>query len=151
LYPDANVFTEEYHQWRRGSGPFYKTPDEARFVHRLRDMLVLEEGDTLWLAAGAPRRWLEAKDGIHVNGIETFFGPVSYSLHAGSQAGIVEAEVKLPHRRAPKKVWLVVRTPSGRIESVTINGKPWNRVDSRLEAVELPAGADLLRIQVHYR
>jgi hypothetical protein len=34
---------------------------------------------------------------------------------------------------------------------VTINGKPWNRVDSRLEAVELPAGADPLRIQVHYR
>jgi hypothetical protein len=63
FYPDVNVFTEEYHQWGHGSGPFYKTPDEARFVHRMRDMLVLEEGDILWLAAGAPRRWVIAKDG----------------------------------------------------------------------------------------
>jgi hypothetical protein len=151
FYPDVNVFTEEYHQWGHGSGPFYKTPDEARFVHRVRDMLVLEEGDTLWLAAGAPRRWVMAKDGIRVDKVQTFFGPVSYSLHAGAQAGVIEGEVTLPSRQAPKKAWLVVRTPSSRIESVTVNGKAWNRVDSRLEAVELPASTDPLKIQVHYR
>jgi hypothetical protein len=151
LYPDVNVFTEEYHQWRHASGPFYKTPDEARFVHRLRDVLVLEEGDNLWLASGAPRRWLESKDGIHVEDVETFFGPVSYTLHAGSQAGVIEGEVKLPQRQAPKNVWLVVRTPSGRMGSVTINGKAWDKIDPRLEAVELPATHEALRIQVHYR
>src|SRR5260370_41207805 len=61
LYSDVNAFTEEYHQWRFGSGPFYKIPDEARFVNRLRDMLALEDGDALWLAGGTPRRWLESK------------------------------------------------------------------------------------------
>ncbi len=151
LYPDVNIFTEEYHEWRHASGPFYKTPDEARFVHRLRDVLVLEEGDNLWLASGAPRRWVNSKDGIHVDGVETFFGPVSYTLHAGSQPGVIQGEVKLPQRQTPKKAWLVVRTPSGRIGSVTINDKPWDRVDRRLEAVELPASSDTLRIQVHYR
>jgi hypothetical protein len=151
FYPDVNVFTEEYHQWRHGSGPFYKTPDEARFVHRVRDMLVLEEGDNLWLAPGAPRRWLTAKDGIRVDGIETFFGPVSYSLHAGADAGVIEGEVTLPQRQAPTKAWLVVRTPFSQIDSVTINGKAWNRVDLRLEAVELPASTEPLRIQVHYK
>lgn len=150
FYPDVNVFTEEYHQWRHASGPFYKTPDEARFVHRLRDMLVLEKGDTLWLAAGAPRRWLTAKDGVRVDGIETFFGPVSYSLHAGAEAGVIEGEVTLPSRQAPKKAWLVVRTPSSRIESATINGKAWDRIDSRLEALELPASTEPLKIQIHY-
>ena len=39
-YPTVNVFTEEYRQWRSPSGPFYKVPDEAKFVHRLRDMLL---------------------------------------------------------------------------------------------------------------
>jgi hypothetical protein len=39
-YPAVNVFTEEFRQWRSPSGPFYKVPDEARFVHRLRDLLV---------------------------------------------------------------------------------------------------------------
>jgi hypothetical protein len=150
LYPEVNVFTEEYHQWGHGSGPFYKTPDEARFVHRVRDMLVLEEGDNLWLAAGAPRRWLAAQDGIRVDRIETLFGPVSYQLHAGSQAGVIEGEVTLPHRELPKKTWLVVRTPSGRMESVSINGKHWSRVDAHLEAVELPQTTEPLRIQVHY-
>ncbi|MGI9072466.1 MAG: hypothetical protein ACR2JB_14390 [Bryobacteraceae bacterium] len=151
FYPDVNVFTEEYHQWGHGSGPFYKTPDEARFVHRMRDMLVLEDGDNLWLAAGAPRRWVIAKDGIRVDRVQTFFGPVSYSLHASSDPGVIEGEVTLPERQAPKKAWLVVHTSSGQIESVTINGKAWNRVDSRLEAVELPASAEPLKIQVHYR
>ena len=87
LYPDVNAFTEEFHQWKHGSGPFYKSPDEARFINRLRDMLVLEEGGSLWLASGAPRRWLESKEGIRVDGVLTYFGDVSYSMHAGSKAG----------------------------------------------------------------
>jgi nicotinamide-nucleotide amidase len=52
----VNVFTEEYRQWRVPSGPFYKAPDEARFVTRLRDLLVREQGAELWLTAGTPRR-----------------------------------------------------------------------------------------------
>ena len=96
LYPDVNAFTEEYHQWKHGSGPFYKSPDEARFVNRLRDMLVLEEGDSLWLASGAPRRWLESKEGIRVDRVLTYFGEVSYSMHAGEKPGTVEATVQLP-------------------------------------------------------
>ena len=43
-------------------------------MNRLRDMLALEDGDTLWLAPGTPRRWLESSDGIRVNGIVTYFG-----------------------------------------------------------------------------
>ena len=39
LYPDVNTLTEEYRMWSHASGPFYKSPDEARFVNRLRDML----------------------------------------------------------------------------------------------------------------
>jgi hypothetical protein len=35
-------------------------------------------------------------------------------------------------------VWLVVRTPSGHIHDVTINGHPWNKIDKDLEAIELP-------------
>jgi hypothetical protein len=72
------------------------------------------------------------------------------SLHPGKEAGMIEGQVKLPDRNAPKKAWLVVRTPSGRIEEVMINGQRWNRIDSRLEAVELPVSAEPLTIQVRY-
>jgi hypothetical protein len=84
-YPDVNVFTEEYRQWRYPSGPFYKSSDEARFLYRLRDVLVREEYDTLWLAAGTPRRWLAPGQKVEVSGAPTYFGPVSYRIEAGAR------------------------------------------------------------------
>ncbi len=150
LYPDVNAFTEEYHQWRFGSGPFYKVSDEARFVNRLRDMLALEDGDTLWLAGGTPRRWLESKDGIHVNGILTYFGPVSYTMRAGGEPGSIEADVQTPSRNPARTVWLVARTPSTHIRSVTINGSAWTKIDAAKEAIELPQDQGRMQIKIRY-
>ncbi len=150
FYPDVNVFTEEYHQWRYASGPFYKIPDEARFVNRLRDMLVLEDRDNLWLASGTPRRWLTSKEGVRVNGILTYFGPVSYTMHAGSEPGLIEAEIQLPTRNPAHTAWLVARTPGARIRSVTVNGRPWSKIDPKNEAIELPQDQGTLRLQIRY-
>jgi hypothetical protein len=57
-YPTVGIFTEEFRQWRSPSGPFYKFPDEAKFTHRLRDLLVHEYNNELYLASGTPERWL---------------------------------------------------------------------------------------------
>jgi hypothetical protein len=151
LYPEVNMFTEEFHQWRHGSGPFYKISDESRFVNRVRDILVLEDGETLWLAPGAPRRWLASAEGIRVDRVQTFFGPVSYEMHAGSRNGLVEATVHLPSTHAAKKTWLVARVPSGHIERVTLDGKPWTRIDRALEAIELPSGSGVMHLEIEFR
>jgi hypothetical protein len=148
LYPDANAFTEEYHEWGHGSGPFYKTPDEARFVNRVRDALALEDGDTLYLASGVPRRWIESSPGIQVDRIATHFGPVSYSMKPGTEPGTVDASVQLPVRNPASKVWLVVRMPQGRIHSVTIGGKPWTKINHDREAIELPQESSRLEIRI---
>ena len=148
LYPDANALTEEFHEWSHASGPFYKTPDEARFVNRIRDALVLEEGDALYLASGVPRRWLDSPSGIRVDRIATYFGPVSYSMKAGPEPGTVEAIVQQPVRNPAGKVWLVARMPHGRIHNVTINGEPWTRIDHEREAIELPRGSASLKIRI---
>lgn len=150
LYPNVNVFTEEYHQWGHGSGPFYKISDESRFINRVRDALVFEDGDTLWLAPGVPRRWLASPDGVAVNQIQTFFGPLSYSLHGG-KAGVIEATVQLPLRNPAKTAWLVARVPYGRLQSVRLNGKSWSRIDTRLEAIELPKQPGPLKLEIRYR
>ncbi len=150
LYPDVNAFTEEYHQWRFGSGPFYKISDEARFVNRLRDILALEDGDALWLAGGTPRRWLESKEGIRVDGVLTYFGPVSYTMRPAAQPGLIEADVQLPNRNPARTVWLVVRTPSAHIRSVTINGSAWTKIDTAKEAIELPQDQGRMKIQIQY-
>jgi hypothetical protein len=150
FYPGAMAFTEEFHQWVHASGPFYKSSDEARFVNRLRDMLVMEDRDTLWLAAGAPRRWLESKQGIQVTSAPTFFGPVSYSLHAGSKPRTVEGMVQLPVRNSAAHSWLVVRTPSQEYRSVKVNGRGWTRLDRPREAIELTGFGGTVRVEIEY-
>jgi hypothetical protein len=150
LYPDAVAFTEEFHTWGHGSGPFYKIPDEAKFANRVRDMLVLEDGDTLYLAGGVPRRWLESKEGVRADRLATYFGDVSFHLRAGKEQGLVEATVQLPALRPAKTAWLVARTPGRRIASVTIDGQKWTRIDAAREAIELPHSTSKLEIRIRY-
>jgi len=148
-YPDVNVFTEEFRQWRSPSGPFYKISDEAKFVNLVRDALVREDPDTLWLAAGTPRRWLDAGEKIEVRDAPTYFGQVSYSMVAGD-AG-VEARLELPSRNPYKAAWLVVRAPGGKqIRSVEIDGKAWSDFDAAQERIRLPAKSGAMQVSVHF-
>ncbi len=149
-YPDVNSFTEEYHQWVHGSGPFYKVPDEARFVNRVRDTLALEEGDSLWLASGTPRRWLAPGQRIVVHGLATYFGPVSYEMEGARDQ--VTATIQLPSRNPYKAAWLVVRVPGPRpLRTVEIDGKPWKDFDAAREWVRLPRKAGGMKVIVHYQ
>lgn len=149
-YPQVNIFTEEYRQWRSPSGPFYKTPDEAKFVHRLRDMLVTELGEDLLLAAATPERWLAPGRQIRVSAAPTHFGPVSYTLRGGEAE--VRGSVDLPRRNPYRDAWLSIRVPSPRrIASVAINGRPWKDFDPARSRIRLPRSQQRLDIQVRLR
>lgn len=149
LYPEVNALTEEYRMWRYASGPFYKSPDEARFVNRVRDMLVLESGDELWLAAGAPRRWFTSTEGIQVDRINSVFGPVAYDLRAGDEPGSVVAHVVPPTRPAPARIWLSVRLPDGgRIREVRLNGRDWREFDPDRERVLVPSDRGPVELRI---
>jgi len=148
-YTDVDAFTEEYRGWGRGSGPFYKNSDELRFLNWLRDTLVLEDGETLWLAPGAPRRWLAAGQKIEVRQAPTYFGPVTYRIEGTSMG--VEADVELPTRNQYSKAWLVVRAPDGkRIRTVEIDGKTSQDFDARSERIRIPVKAGPTHISVRY-
>ena len=148
-YPSVNAFTEEFHQWGAPSGPFYKVPDEAKFVNRVRDLLVREQDEVLWLAAGTPRRWLAPGQRIEVREAPSYFGPVSYRLEADE--GGVEAHVTLPRRNPPKTAWLVLRAPVGKhLGSVEVEGRPWADFDPSQERVRLPVRAGEIHIQAHF-
>ncbi len=151
LYPDAVAFTEEFRTWSHASGPFYKIPDEAKFANRIRDMLALEDGNTLYLASGVPRRWLESTTGVRADRLATYFGEVSLDLHAAGEPGVIEGSVTLPATRPAKTVWLAVRTPSGKIQDVTVNGQAWTRIDVEREMIELPQTGAPVGIRIRYR
>jgi len=151
LYPDINAHTEEYREWGRGSGPFYKCPDEARFISQVCDLLVVEKNDELWLAAGTPRRWLEAGQNIELNKGSTAYGELSYSLHSGKLPGTIEANIDLPENRA-SKVILYVRSPDGRpIKKVLINGKESQKWNAVKESIEIPQTEKKVQVLVYYR
>ncbi len=149
LYPDVNAFTEEYHQWGHGSGPFYKQSEELRTIYCMRNMLLLEKGETLLLAPGIPRAWLAPGKKIELREAPSYFGPVSYKLEPGSQG--VDAQITLPTRNPYKTAWFVVRAPEGKkISSVTIDGKPWQDYDAATERIRLPLRTAPMTISVRF-
>ncbi len=145
-YPTVNVFTEEYRQWRSPSGPFYKIPDEAKFVHRLRDSLVLEYDGALRLAAALPERWYAPGETVRVTSAPTIYGPVSYTLRGFPDR--VEGEITLPSRNPFREATIRVRRP---ILSVAVDGRPWTDLDAATGAIRLPQSKRPLRLVVKTR
>ncbi|MEJ7678383.1 MAG: hypothetical protein WKG06_11090 [Segetibacter sp.] len=150
LYPDINAHTEEYHEWGHGSGPFYKCPDEARFISQVCDLLVVENKDALWLAAGTPRRWLEAGQNIELKKAQNEYGEVSYSLHQGKMPETIEAAIQLPVK-ACRQVLLFVRSPFAKpIKKVTVNGHDWREWNADKEFIVVPQTVKNVLITVSY-
>jgi hypothetical protein len=123
----------------------YCTPAQMMAPLLTRWMLVFEEpaSDTLWLAKGTPRAWLEDGQTIAVTRAPTAWGRLSFSLRSHLQAGRVEAAVELPSAPPAARVKLRLRVPAGhRIRSVTVNGKPWEQFDAGEETVTVPLGGE---------
>ncbi|HAK97528.1 MAG TPA: hypothetical protein DCM87_21690 [Planctomycetes bacterium] len=132
-------------------GPPDKSYEEACFLERFRQMLVMEEGDTLWLARAAPRAWLAQGKTIAVRNAPTHFGVVDYAIESDADNGRIAAAIAVPARTPPAAVMLRVRHPrAAPIRSVTVDGKPWNDVDRAAEAVRLRGCAGSVRVVVTY-
>ena len=145
-----NAHTEEYREWGHGSGPFYKCPDEARFISQVCDLLYVEKQGELWLAAGTPRRWLEAGQNIELKGAHTEYGELSYTLRPGKESETIVADIQLP-ANACSRVLLFVRSPYQKpISKVMINGKDWNQWNAKEESIVIPQETKEVRVSVSY-
>src|SRR6266850_3594022 len=87
-------------------GPPDKIFEEAAFLERFRNLLVMEDGQNLWLARASPRAWLEQGKKISVKNAPTHFGPVDYEIFSDVDHGRITAPVKMPARNSAKEVWL---------------------------------------------
>jgi hypothetical protein len=119
-------------------GPPDKIYEESCFLERLRQMLVMEEGDSLWLARAAPRAWLEQGKRISVGSAPTWFGTVAYEIISDVASGKITATVEMPARAPPQAVLLRLRHPEAApIKSVTVNGRAWNDFSVQGETIRL--------------
>lgn len=113
----------------------------AAFLTTLRVMLAHEtraaDGTPagLRLAFATPRAWLAPGKRIEVRRLPTSFGALSYALEA--EEGRVRALLDLPER-IPRTLRLRLRLPAGeRIVAVTVDGRPFTRVDRRTGTIDL--------------
>jgi hypothetical protein len=97
---------------------FYLPPNSASnatFLLVLRTMLVQDwdldddgRPETLRLLFGAPARWLAQGTALEVKGAPSTFGPLSFRVNPGWQAGVIHVEIDAPPR-APAS--FLVRPP----------------------------------------
>ena len=132
-------------------GPPDKIYEEACFLERFRNLLVMESGDTLWIARATPRAWLEQGQKISVQNAPTHFGTVAYEIVSDVDHDKINATVELPTRNPPKSVVLRLRHPkSAPIKSVEVNGKDWKSFNPELESVELKGLSGTATVKAQY-
>ncbi|HYA09463.1 MAG TPA: hypothetical protein VEG24_07720, partial [Gaiellaceae bacterium] len=125
------------------------------FLETLRLMLVHETRDGagepsgLRLAYATPRPWLRPGKRIEVRNAPTSFGPVSFSIVAGT--GSARATVDVPGRPAPKALSLRLRLPHGlRLTRVTVAGRPWRRFDPDSGTIDLTGRKGRVEVAAEY-
>ncbi|MHB1035730.1 MAG: hypothetical protein ACYC35_12980 [Pirellulales bacterium] len=132
-------------------GPPDKIFEEAAFLERFRGMLVMEEGDDLWLARATPRAWLEDGKKIAVQNAPTHFGTVAYQIVSSADEGKIKATVTMPSRGGQRAVLLRLRHPqSAPIQRVTVNGQPWKQFDRDKEVIRLEGLTGTVTIEARY-
>ena len=125
--------------------------EEAGFLTRFRRMLVMEDGDSLWLARATPRVWLAQGKKIAIKNAPTHFGRVAYEIVSDVDDSMITATVNLHSPKTPKEVLLRLRHPkAAAIESVTVNGKAWRDFDPSREIVRLDGATGRVRVSVVY-
>jgi len=148
----VNIMPGEYtFREHTTGGPPDKSFEEAAFLERLRNMLVMEEGSSLWLARATPRAWLEQGKKIAVKDMPTHFGTVDYEIVSDVDNGKIAATVEMPARKPPKAVLLRLRHPKAApIKSVTVNGKPWTDFDAANEVIRLHDTKGTIKVEAAY-
>lgn len=139
LYPETMCFAEWVPYYGKGGGPLFKTPDECKFVQWMRQMLVLERGQSLELGLGVPQAWMRDGQQVSIQRAATFFGPLDLQIRSRANAGEIEATVRLSKTDKPETIALRLRHPEGRpIKSATVNGKP-AQFNAGRQLIALPA------------
>jgi hypothetical protein len=118
----------------------------------LRNLLVWEDGDVLWLTRATPRAWLEQGKKISVKNAPTHFGPVAYEIVSDVDNGRIAATVEMPSRKAlAGGVVLRLRHPTtAPIKSVTVNGKPWTEFNKDKETITLKGLTGTVAVTAQY-
>jgi hypothetical protein len=131
---------------------YLMTRDEARFLMWLRQLLVSEDGETLWFGRGIPRAWLEDGKRVNVARAPTRFGIAGLAIDSHVDQGHIDAVLTLPSRSPPAEVRLRLRHPEARIpHRVLLGGVPLAPAYVRGEDIVVEAAPAFEKSRVRIR
>jgi hypothetical protein len=121
------------------------------FLENFRNLLVMEEGNALWIARATPRAWLEQGKSIRVKTAPTYFGDIAYEIVSDIAHGTIRATIEVPTRQAPESIVLRLRHPkSSPIKRVTINGQRSGAFDAAKETITLTQPRGKVSVRIDY-
>jgi hypothetical protein len=121
------------------------------FLEQFRNLLMMEDGQSLWIARATPRAWLEQGKKITVKNAPTYFGPLAYEIVSDVDHGKITATIEIPSRDPPQSVLVRLRHPkTSPIKSVTVDGKAWSDFDAAKEVVRLHDVHGSVRVEALY-
>lgn len=134
------------------AGAWNKTHETGYFLSQTRYMLVMERGDSLWLAPFVTNNWMKNGQKVEVKNAPTKFGPVSYTITSSADKGFIDASVDVPTRQPPKEIVIRLRDPNGRkLKQVTVNGKAYDQFDPAKETITIAQPKSALAIHATFQ
>ena len=83
--------------WQLGNFAECTGPDNGSagwFMENFRDLLVMEDGQSLWIAKGTPRLWLTQGKKITIRDAPTYFGTLAYEIVSDVDHGKISATIR---------------------------------------------------------
>jgi hypothetical protein len=117
-----------WEHWHQTDFDGCNSPDNGTagwFLENFRNLLVMEDGDTLWLARATPRSWLAQGGRITVANAPTYFGMIGYEIRSDVDHGKISVSFQIQERKMPARINLRLRHPNAApIRRVIVNGIP---------------------------
>jgi hypothetical protein len=120
-------------------GDYFKSSDEANVTTWLRLMFVHEQDSNLYLGQAIPRDWLDRGQRVGIERAASYFGPLTFWIVPHLDQGEIHATLTPPERNRPAAIYVRLRHPQNKaIQSVTVNGKSYDKFDAAKEWIILP-------------
>ena len=121
----------------------HKTHEEANFLMETRNMLYLEDGDTLKLLNVIPRRWLEDGKKIVLDSVLSYFGRIGLDVTSNVSEGEIRAYVSCPGDGKPSAVSIRLPHPDGR-KAVQVSGGSYDPATETVTVNDFSGEANIL-------
>jgi hypothetical protein len=125
------------------------TYSNTQQLRLLRNMLLREDGDTLWIGQAIPRPWLARGKRVAVTSAPTLFGKVTFSLSTEAD-GSMRVHLEPPTRSAPAEIIIRLRHPE-HLKIGMVKGGGSARVKFAGETVRLQGLTSPIDLDVRFK